>query len=75
MQHRVIVRDRPYWITTHDLGGEWCAIGTFAAETITVAAANEAEAMSLWREAALCHAGGGETSAKFNRVRGRPGAR
>jgi hypothetical protein len=73
MQRRLIISHRPYWITTHDLDGEWYAIGTFAAEAITVAAGNEAEAVILWREAALSHPGGGETSAKSNRVRGRPG--
>jgi hypothetical protein len=52
MQRRVIIGGRPHWITTHDLDGEWYAVGKLGAETITVAAGNEGEAIWLWQEAA-----------------------
>ena len=63
MQRRVIVNGRPYWITTHDLGGDWYAFGKFEAETITVAAGYEPDAIRLWQEAAQSAAGRGESSA------------
>ncbi len=52
MQRRIVIRHRPYWITTHDLGGEWYAVGNFSGKVLTVAAGNEAEVIRLWREAA-----------------------
>ena len=62
MQRRVRIGDRAYWITTHDLDGEWYAVGKLEAETITVAAGNERDAIRLWQEAAQACQGRGEAS-------------
>jgi len=59
MQRRIVISDRPYWITTHDLGGEWYAVGDFNGKVLTVAAGTEAEVIRLWREAAEAPEGRG----------------